>query len=196
MPLRSRLHRGLAPAALIGALLLALLLFLLSARGSSNLAEERDDAQQVALSLAEQVRAACAEGGETARDLGPACADAVEVVTDPEVLRGERGARGLPGSAGPRGDRGPRGEKGRPGRAGQPGGVGTAGADGLNGPRGADGQNGAAGPEGEPPLSWVFTTPDGTVYDCAREPEFERNSPRYACSPRAEQASPEPPPGE
>lgn len=141
----------------------------------------RDTAQDTALSLAEQVKTACASGGVTAAELGPACGQASEVAAG-----STRGERGRPGPAGPPPsdqqvaeavaaylDANPVvGKRGKQGKAGEPG---LAGAD------GDPGEPGDPGKDGSPPASWSFTTPRGNTYLCTRVADFDRDAPRYTC---------------
>jgi hypothetical protein len=180
----------LVPVWIVLAVLVALVLYLASARGNRDLAEQRDDARDqrdaatdVALSLAEQVKQACAAGGGIARELGAACGQANTVVATPQIVRGERGDRGPRGPAGPAGTPGKTGGTGKTGPTGRPGPPGLPGANGTNG---ADGAPGADGRPGQPPLGWTFTTPD-TTFACVRAENFEADAPRYECtSPTAE----------
>jgi hypothetical protein len=181
------------------AVILAAVLYVASARGNRDLAEQRDDARDerdtatgVALSLAEQVKAACAGGGETARDLGAACGQASTVVATPQTIRGERGDRGLTGPAGPSGKTGKPGKTGPTGPAGKTGAQGPTGAAGASGPPGPAGADGRDGSAGQPPLAFEFTTPEGADYDCARANGFDPDAPRYTCT---ADPAPTPPPG-
>lgn len=148
------------------AILIALILGSISLVGQQDVAQQRDEAKDAALSLAEQVKRACAGGGAVAASLGPACTEAVELTSQP--LRGARGPQGVPGVSGPRGRAGERGEAGKTGPRGIPGPVGV-------------GAPGEAGEAGNPPASWTFTTPSGRVYDCDKIEQFDRGNPKYTC---------------
>lgn len=111
--------------------------------------EQLDTTGRTALTLAEQIKKACAQGGKTAKDLGAACGQANVVVAQPQVQRGERGLTGRQGPPGPQGAdgaRGPRGATGSPGPQGNPGATGPAGE---SGPQGAQGNPGATGADGK-----------------------------------------------
>lgn len=121
--------------------------------GKDNAEQKTDRLQDTATSLAEQVKRACAEGGETAKNLGAACGAANAVIQQPQVQRGERGLPGPAGPQGPAGAVGPRGaagKPGKPGKAGDPGDPGPAGPEGVQGPAGPAGESGPAGPQGDP----------------------------------------------
>lgn len=118
-----------------------------------------------AVTLAEQVKQACATG-QLVIDERNLCSKAESVAAAPAELvpgppgpKGEDGKDGEPGPQGPPGPAGKNGADGGPGPAGADGAAGPAGADGLNGapgavgPAGADGvpgPPGPAGPAGEP----------------------------------------------
>ncbi|HEY5989644.1 MAG TPA: hypothetical protein VIV12_25170 [Streptosporangiaceae bacterium] len=122
-----------------------------------NQRETGDASTAEKVALAEQVRRACAAGGETARQLGSACGKATEI-----SQRGETGATGPAGPVGPRGPQGPVGPRGPQGLAGinppcllistrcqgQPGAPGPQGATGSSGDTGPAGPAGEIGPQG------------------------------------------------
>lgn len=103
--------------------------------------------QETAVSLAQQVQDACADGGLSVggRDL---CRRADDVVQSAPVAGpvGDRGPQGERGFTGPRGDTGPRGPEGEPGPRGERG---PEGDRGPQGEQGAQGDTGATGPEGD-----------------------------------------------
>lgn len=182
-------RRGTVRDAVTVAVLAALLVLIwvtLAQRQSSQ--ERADRASSAALTLAEQVRAACAEGGQTARDLGAACGQAAAVTANPGIGRGARGAigpPGAPGAPGVAGRDGRRGPRGLPGRPGAPGPSGPAGVDGVAGVPGVDGAAGPAGADGAPgsaPAGFAFTI-DGRDYRCSPVEGFEVSAPRYRCEP-------------
>jgi hypothetical protein len=153
----------------------------------SRVVTERDATAAQGLSLAEQVRAACANGGPTAAQLGDACRSAEHVAHHPVVgpagRPGTTGAQGLPGATGPEGPPGPSGAAGSPGR------------DGEDGKAGRDGKDGHPG---EPPAGWIVTNADGTTQTCTRVPNFDPSAPRYTCAnpvPEPAQPAPVPAPG-
>lgn len=139
---------GIAVLAIVGTLALVY---------GVNQREKGDASTAEKVALAEQVRRACAAGGETARQLGSACTKASEI-----SQRGERGAPGATGPVGPRGPQGPIGPRGLQGVAGitppcmlistrcqgQPGAPGPQGATGVSGDTGPAGPAGETGPQG------------------------------------------------
>lgn len=80
------------------------------------------------------------------------------------------GCVGAPGSAG---------ADGATGSAGQNGSDGAPGAPGKDG---ADGAPGAPGADGQPPVSWTYTDPLGTKFECDRADPFDPSAPTYDCS--------------
>lgn len=182
-----------ALAVILIAVPLAAALYVIGARSTGSIVEQRNDAQDraevatdTALTLAEQVRQACSRGGETARQLGPACADASAVVSapPPQGLRGPRGPAGVSGIS----------IQGPPGRVGKRGPSGPPGPSGVDG---ADGAVGTAGTPGQAPAAWTFTAPDGTAYTCTRAESFDPDAPHYECTEvKPGAASPTPSPGE
>lgn len=128
-------------------------------------AQRSEVSEANAVTLAEQVKQACATG-QLVIDERNLCSKAESVAAAPAELvpgppgpKGEDGKDGEPGPQGPPGPAGKNGADGGPGPAGADGAVGPAGADGLNGapgavgPAGADGvpgPPGPAGPAGEP----------------------------------------------
>jgi hypothetical protein len=160
----------------IGVVVLVVIAFSLKG-GKTNAEQERDNAVDSNISLADQVKNACAKGGVTAKSLGSACVDAQQIVSNPETVkgdRGDRGPRGLSGPAGPQGSPGPSpsmgdisravvrylatnppspgpaGRDGRDGKDGVDGKDGSAGKDGSDGAPGKDGMDGSPGPTGAP----------------------------------------------
>lgn len=111
-------------------------------------------AQDNAAAIAEEVRAACARDGVTARRLGDLCDRAQQVAAEPAVPipgpRGEPGRDGRDGRPGRDGQDGQDGRDGRAGTDGQDGADGAAGADGAPGADGRRGERGERGPAGEP----------------------------------------------
>jgi hypothetical protein len=134
---------------------------------------ERDVSVARSLSLAEQVKAACAGSG--AIELGDACHSAEVVVAQP--IPGPRGIPGAPGVSGPQG---PPGATGPTGPTGPPGKDGTPGTDGRN---------------GAPPAGWVIANADGSTTTCARARAFDPTNPRYACTARGLPVAPREQPG-
>lgn len=118
--------------------------------------DQRDAAVAESLSLAEQVRSACASGGSGAAELAEvgACRHAAQVaatpIPGPPVATGPRGVPGERGSAGPPGPSGPPDASGEPGPPGSSGPPGSPGEPGAPGPPGQDGNDGSAGPPGPP----------------------------------------------
>jgi hypothetical protein len=178
---------------------LALLLLVLALAGwlgfmSYRSGEQATDAraetaavQGQAKSLADQIAEACAKGGTTAAELGPACAKAAEVQRDPsppprdgrDGEPGPRGPQGPTGSQGPQGPTGASGPTGAPGPvgadgpAGPVGAAGTPGEPGPQGPQGVPGQQGQPGVDGAPgptcptgyePRPALIVGPDGSTY--------------------------------
>lgn len=97
---------------------------------------------------------------------------------------GAPGREGPPGPAGAPGSAvtGPAGPPGAVGPSGAPGEPGKDGADGQPGADGAAGQPGADGAPGQPPAGWTTTYPDGSSDVCTRAPEFNPDTPEYACT--------------
>lgn len=196
----ARRRRRLTGAVVGAGLVLAAALFVVSATGNRDLADQVDESQtraevseDLALGLAQQVQAACAAGGQTARDLGPACGAAADVSSGAAAVGGRRGARGIPGAPGAPGQPGPRGKPGKAvvGPTGRPGPAGTPGSSGADGPGGKDGKDGKDGRDGEPPSEFTFTLGPDT-YQCARDAGFDPGAPRYTCT---TQPAPVTPPG-
>lgn len=109
--------------------------------------------------LASEVQAACAKGGDVARQLGKLCQQAADLkATPPPGPSGERGPIGPVGPSGPKGDKGdaipgPSGVPGQPGTKGEtgtPGDPGTTGQEGTQGDTGPKGDPGETGPAGPP----------------------------------------------
>lgn len=149
------------------------------------------EAESSAVSLAQQVQAACESEGSLDINGQNLCdrADAVVEGTagaagpigpeGPQGIPGIQGVRGLPGPTGPRGlpgvdgqdgddgAPGARGEPGQDGTQGPPGPPGAPGADGVDGATGEpgadgkDGQDGATGPEGPPGPAGADSTEPG-----------------------------------
>ncbi|HEU0087941.1 MAG TPA: hypothetical protein VFQ77_09850 [Pseudonocardiaceae bacterium] len=123
---------------------------------AGNTEDQRDAAVAQSLSLAEQVRQACAAGGPGAAELAQAgaCRNAAQVQAAP--IPGPAGAPGVSGEAGREGPPGAPGPSGRPGPPGPPGPPGAPGPPGIPGPPGQDGRDGrpgvggAVGPTGPP----------------------------------------------
>lgn len=152
------------------------------------LEQQRNATAEQATTLADQVVAACAVGGDTAEELQQvgACQQAAQVQATPIV--GPQGPPGPPGASivGPRGPQGLQGDPGVPGAAGIPG---VAGQPGMDGADGSDGATGPAGPPGEqgpagaPVTSFSFTDGEGVRQICARTPNSPDDSPTYDCAP-------------
>lgn len=103
-----------------------------------------------AVTLAEQVKQACATGQLVVDDRN-LCSKAEAVAAAPaELVPGPPGPEGPKGDKGDKGDPGDDGATGAPGVKGATGDAGLAGADGLPGAPGADGLPGPAGPGGPP----------------------------------------------
>lgn len=101
-----------------------------------------------AVTLAEQVKQACATG-QLVIDERNLCSKAESVAAAPaELVPGPPGPKGEDGADGKDGEPGPQGPPGPGGAAGEDGSPGPAGADGATGPSGADGLNGADGAPG------------------------------------------------
>lgn len=106
--------------------------------------------------LASEVQAACAKGGDVARQLGKLCQQAADLKATPPP--GPSGERGPIGPSGPKGDKGdaipgPSGVPGQPGTKGEtgtPGDPGTTGQEGTQGDTGPKGDPGETGPAGPP----------------------------------------------
>jgi hypothetical protein len=125
--------------------------------------EQNEASTAEKVTLAEQVRQACAAGGEAAKELGDACSKAREITERPVGEKGDPGATGPRGPQGIQGARGPQGPPGLRGQAGatppcmlvstrcqgRPGATGQPGSEGVAGPQGKDGEAGPAGPQGE-----------------------------------------------
>jgi len=162
-------QRNAGTALFVLALVLSLALNVWLWWDASNRAQ---DAESSAVSLAQQVQAACESEGSLDINGQDLCDRADEVVEGsagaagpigpegPQGIPGIQGVRGPPGPTGLRGVPGADGENGRDGEdgsTGPPGAPGADGADGEPGPAGqngadgedgTDGENGAAGPEG------------------------------------------------
>lgn len=115
-------------------------------------------AEQSAVSLAEQVQHACESQGSLDLDGRNLCEQADDVVegapppSGPAGAQGIQGFQGLQGVPGPPGVQGPQGRTGPPGEVGPPGPAGPDGEPGGQGPAGSngtDGEPGPAGPAGE-----------------------------------------------
>jgi hypothetical protein len=181
------------PARVIGVLMLAGSVVTLVSSSSaqqqrhevtvSQVATERDAAASQAVSLADLVRQACADGGEQAAELGAACRKADQVKRDPiPGPRGLPGVTGPPGSPGVEGPPGIRGPVGPPGPVGPEGSAGDDGQDGQRGQQGVQGDKGESGDPGQPPVGWVVTNSDGSQTTCARAEDFDPAAPRYTCT--------------
>lgn len=143
------------------------------------LEQQRNATADQATTLADQVTAACAAGGETAdrlRQVG-ACQQAAQVQASPIV--GPMGPPGPPGES-VVGPRGPQGLPGEPGAVGIPG---VAGPAGDPGPTGPTGPPGPAGPRGAPVSAFRFTDGSGAVQTCTRTPGSPDDNPTYDCTP-------------
>lgn len=103
-----------------------------------------------AVTLAEQVKQACANG-QLVIDERNLCSKAEQVAEAPAEL--------VPGPPGPKGEDGADGKDGEPGTQGPPGPAGANGEDGAPGPAGADGADGATGPAGADGLNGVDGAP-------------------------------------
>lgn len=105
------------------------------------------DQKNEALTLAQQIDAACASGdfgpGVNATDQEALCSNAQKVIDN-----NQQGLQGLTSPRGPQGETGPQGLQGPPGPPGIDGKNGLDGADGNNGPPGADGAAGETGATG------------------------------------------------
>lgn len=159
------------------------------------LEEQRNATAEQATTLADQVAAACASGGETAAELLEvgACAQAQQVQATP--IAGPAGPPGPPGESivGPRGPAGVPGPPGAPGETvvGPTGPPGVDGADGTDGADGADGETvvgppgpvGPAGPRGAPAETFSFTDTEGQNQTCTRTAGSPDDAPTYACAP-------------
>lgn len=165
---------------------------------------QRDAAVVQSVSLAEQVRQACASGALAPSD--SLCARAAQVQAQP--IPGPAGPAGAPGSSGapgPSGPPGPPGPSGIPGPPGEPGAdgqpppclaeagqcVGPQGSTGSPGPAGPQGEPGPAGPQGEPgapgapgspPASFTFIDADGRAQTCTRDPGSPDTAATYTCT--------------
>lgn len=127
--------------------------------GWHELDQRATTAETSAVSLAEQVQAACDSQGSLDLDGRDLCEQADDVVQGTPVT-GPAGPQGPPGPPGPtgatgatgrQGERGPagaRGADGRDGSDGATGATGAAGSDGVDGVDGADGATGETGPTG------------------------------------------------
>lgn len=120
-----------------------------------------------AVTLAEQVKQACATG-QLVIDERNLCSKAESVAAAPaELVPGPPGPKGADGKDGETGPQGPPGPAGKNGADGDDGAPGPAGADGATGPAGADGLNGAdgapgvAGPAGAPGADSTVPGPAG-----------------------------------
>lgn len=139
-----------------------------------------ESAQSTAISLAEQIEAACSSGEIPRTE--PICWSADQVKAQIAPVEGPRG---------PVGPQGPQGEPGPPGQSpeclAEPsrcrGDDGQNGADGqtVQGPPGPTGEPGPPGTAGQPPVSWTVDRGD-SIETCNREPEFDPANPRYTCS--------------
>jgi hypothetical protein len=124
--------------------------------------DQRNAAVARSLSLAEQVRRACAAGGSGAVELRQvgACQAAAQVQVSP--MSGPAGASGEPGPEAPPGPPGPSGPAGQPGTPGLPGSPGSPGSPGQPGRDGDAGPPSGPGPDCPPGQSWQpVTWPDG-----------------------------------
>lgn len=132
-------HRSLLPMALLalvaaGLTIGALVWLGFTKSGVNEEAARGQTAQEEGQKLAAQVQSACRRGGEVARALGQACAQArvvqtIEPVRGPQGRTGAQGAPGRDGSPGRIGPPGPAGSPGKDGRVGSPG---PPGSNGLN----------------------------------------------------------------
>lgn len=146
--------RNALPVWFIVALVLSLALNVVIVMWSMSRAQT---AETSAVSLAEQVQAACESQGALDLDGRDLCEQADDVAEDPALARvpvdGRDGVDGVDGSDGLDGRDGKPGEDGRDGKDGRPGsdGVnGEPGADGVNGEPGQDGADGTDGQDGAP----------------------------------------------
>lgn len=154
--------------------------------------------------LATQVQAACAQGGDVARKLGPICQKAADVKANPapgptgdvgpQGPQGDQGPPGVPGVQGPKGDTGvsgaagetgvsgPGGDTGATGPTGDTGSQGPKGDTGAQGDQGDQGPAGTRGSDGAPPAGWTWTDPvTGITYSCTRS-NTDDAAPTYNCS--------------
>lgn len=119
-------------------------------------AETAQQSATAGQTLADQVKAACAKGGEVARQLGAACQQAADVKANPPAQPGATGSQGVPGEQGPQGVQGIAGTQGLQGQPGTTGPVGdtgqpgSTGESGTQGPKGDTGEPGPGGPAGQP----------------------------------------------
>lgn len=135
--------------AVVAAVLVALLLIGTFIWGAL-WAQRSEVASSNAVTLAEQVKEACATG-QLVVDERNLCSKAQAVAESPaELVPGPPGPKGADGKDGEPGPPGPQGPQGVAGLAGASGAPGASGADGLNGAAGADGLNGAPGADGAP----------------------------------------------
>lgn len=146
-------HKWQAWISLAATVLMVLVLVFLALRSTNdknNVEQKNDQLIDTSLNLAEQVKRACAQGGQTAKDLGSACGQANAVITQPAIQKGERGLQGRPGLPGPQGTDGKQGPRGLPGKNGKDGAKGAPGSNGADGAAGANGADGATGSSGPP----------------------------------------------
>lgn len=151
---------------------------------------QRDAAVGSALSLAEQIRAACADGELD----GALCASAAQVQADPiPGSQGRAGADGVNGIDGRNGVDGTNGINGLDGETppclstpaqcvGADGRDGVDGKDGADGQDGVDGKDGVDGAPGRPPAGFSFTDGTGAEQTCTRDPGSPDESATYTCT--------------
>lgn len=130
-------------------------------QGISTSRQQAQNSSQQALSLAQQVAAACA-ARQIDTDLNQLCKNARQVEEEQQPLIGPQGPPGPIGLTGPqgppgldglpgigiKGDKGDPGEPGKDGVDGKDGADGTNGVDGVNGTNGTDGAPGVDGKDG------------------------------------------------